>query len=258
MRVCIREPLTASRTYYVRTDGNDSNSGLVNDAAGAFLTIQKAVDVVSSDLDLALSTCTIQVGAGTYAEAVELKPYVGTTIPILRGDNATPSNVVIAPTTGHALSLRCPTRWTVEGVKLTSADGRGLSCSGNAVVQFQDLDFGSCATYQVYAFLGGAISVAGNYRISGGAAIHLLADTSGASIRLGGSTITLTGTPNFSDSFVHATRAAGIVALSLTFVGSATGVRYAAIGNGAIETRGGANYFPGNTAGFVQTGGQYY
>jgi hypothetical protein len=50
-------------TYYVRTDGSDSNSGLSNDAAGAWLTIQKAAGtMVAGD--------TVRVQSGTYPETV--------------------------------------------------------------------------------------------------------------------------------------------------------------------------------------------
>jgi hypothetical protein len=55
--------LAEGATYYVRTDGNNSNDGSANDAAHAWLTVQHAADVmVAGD--------TVIVQAGTYAERV--------------------------------------------------------------------------------------------------------------------------------------------------------------------------------------------
>ena len=255
MRVCVRQPLTANRTYYVRTDGSDSNTGLENTAGGAFRTIQKASNVVSNELDLAGYTCVIQVGAGTYAEAVFLKPYVGSNKPILRGDNATPANVVVSPASGNAVTVE-GSLWQVEGLKVQSTD-HGLVAMYEGATIFQNMDFGACGYSHVTAMLGGSILVAGNYQISGGGLIHFLADSSGSSIRVQQRTITLSGTPNFSQGFAYATRAGSILANANTFVGSATGLRYQARGVGVIETSGGANYFPGNAAGAVADGGVY-
>ena len=49
--VKIREKLTASTNFYIRTDGSDSNTGLANTAAGAFLTLQGAYDKIANNYD---------------------------------------------------------------------------------------------------------------------------------------------------------------------------------------------------------------
>ncbi|MFD2614506.1 C1q-like domain-containing protein [Paenibacillus gansuensis] len=69
---------TAAVTYYVRTDGNDSNNGLSNTAGGAFRTIQKALDSLPKIL---YHPVTINVAAGTYPEDVVAYGFVygGTT-----------------------------------------------------------------------------------------------------------------------------------------------------------------------------------
>lgn len=65
-----RTALTANTTFYVRTDGSDSNTCLGDTAGTACLTIQGAVNKVLFNYDVAGYTPTIQVAAGTYAETV--------------------------------------------------------------------------------------------------------------------------------------------------------------------------------------------
>ncbi|MEK4326057.1 hypothetical protein MKX70_09375 [Paenibacillus sp. FSL R7-0312] len=67
---------TADITYYVRTDGNDGNTGLGNTAGGAFRTIQKAINSVPYHVDHAVN---IYVNAGTYAEDVKVSDFNGST-----------------------------------------------------------------------------------------------------------------------------------------------------------------------------------
>jgi hypothetical protein len=99
-----RELLTANRTYYVRSDGNDSNTGLANTSGGAFLTVQKAVNIIAATLDLGGSAVTVQIADGTYTGAVSLKEVVGYSAPgclVIQGNNSTPANVVISTTSAN-------------------------------------------------------------------------------------------------------------------------------------------------------------
>ena len=97
--------LTAHRTYYVRADGSDSNTGLADTSGGAFLTIQKAVNCVAA-LDLSTYNVTIQVGAGTYTgSTVVAKPFTGAGTVTISGDTTTPANVLIS-TSGVGITAK--------------------------------------------------------------------------------------------------------------------------------------------------------
>lgn len=91
---CGREVLTANRTYYVRTDGNDGNSGLANTSGSAFLTVQKAIDIVAA-LDIGVFNVTIQVADGTYTGSVVVNgPWLGSGVVTVQGNLTTPANVL--------------------------------------------------------------------------------------------------------------------------------------------------------------------
>ena len=65
---------TGNLTYYVRTDGNDSNDGLANTSVGAFLTIAKAISMIPQVVN---HTVIINIAAGTYVENVTISGFIG-------------------------------------------------------------------------------------------------------------------------------------------------------------------------------------
>ncbi|MBO9679576.1 MAG: hypothetical protein J7556_15140 [Acidovorax sp.] len=257
-QLLFRERLTAARTYYVRTDGSDSNDGLSNTAGGAFLTVQKAIDTLCS-LDLGLFNCTVQIGAGTRTAALTLKKYVtGGGVAILLGDTTTPANVTMNVTGNHCVTgMECGL-WQVTGMKLqTSSSGYAVFASGKtANVELRNIDFGACAGGHVAVGAGGFVRYSANCTISGGGPSHWQI-ANGSSLIAAAINITLTGTPAFT-TFANADSLSIITVQSVTFSGLATGARYSSTVNSAINTFGaGASYFPGSTAGSTATGGQY-
>lgn len=258
MLVCMRELLKAARTYYVRTDGSDSNDGLANTAAGAFLTIQRAVDVVLNTLDFGGFNVTIQVGDGTYtAGAVVNGPQTGLGLLTIQGNATTPGNVVISVATGTAIVLDRGAVLNIRHLELRAASGSGLQAFTACRCTFLNLVFGACGAYQMQAGYGARI-VPGDYTITGGALSHLSVAQGGSVYTAGGLTVTLTGTPNFSVAFLFAEMCGTFRAQAITFTGAATGKRYAVETCGAVQTySAGPNYFPGSTAGTAITGGVY-
>lgn len=259
--LALREVLTANRTYYVRSDGSDSNTGLVDNAGGAFATKQKAINVASM-LDLSTFNVTINVRAGADSSGgISVNgPWIGLGSVTITGDTTTPSNVPIARTSANCVTLTNGARLNMGGFKFsTTTSGTGISVDSNSILTLNGkFEIGACATYHMFATGGGAIAITADYTISGGALYHWLSSTNGR-ITCVQRTITLTGTPAFSSQFTYASRT-GVVEVHLnTFSGSATGIRYYADGNGVIFTNGaGASYLPGSVAGTTPTtGGQY-
>src|SRR4051794_34827016 len=181
----VREQLAANRTYYVRTDGSDSNNGLANSSGGAFLTIQKAIDTVAA-LDLSIYNVTIQVADGTYTGAVTVTgPWVGSGSVILQGNTTTPANVVITTAVAGAAALLVQSagRLSVTGFRLVSSGTgatAGLKSTASAISVTGAMDFGA-ANRQMQAAASGSITfVAGiTYNIGAGAVTHIFCSSSG-------------------------------------------------------------------------------
>lgn len=241
----VREVLTANRTYYVRDDASDSNNGLANTSGGAFLTYNKARDVIAA-LDRSIYNVTVTVGAGTYTGGLSISGWgPGTGTVTFNGAGST----TIVSTAGAAPVLAKNAAVTVTNMKVESTGGQGLRAEFGGFITFSDIEFGVCSAAHIWAQEGGKIKASGNYSITGGTGYHFFARF-GANIDVFNRTVTLTGTPAFSTAFAGVATNGTMETTSITFSGAATGSRYQAGSGGVINTGGGgASYFPGNAAG---------
>jgi hypothetical protein len=264
-----RETLAAPRTYYVRADGDDGNDGLDDTTSGAFATIQRAIDKVAA-LDLAVHDVTIQIGAGTYAEPVVLKSLIGAGSVTLRGNPSAPGDVEIARS-GSAVCIQAVNvvgDWRIDGIRLTiapaSSDSWSLWANGpTATVRYQNVDFGPSGR-QVVAENGAFVRKEGPCLISGGGINHLFIRVAATYDANGGGDTTFVGaglTAAFTGRFAVCSTGAILFQPNGLYLNAAavTGGRYLVTRNAVIQkpSTGDETYFPGNTNGTTDTGGQY-
>ena len=259
-----REVLTAARSYFVNdSTGLDTNTGLT--AGVPFKTIQKAVDVACG-LDTNIYNVTINVADGTYSvtgTAVTLKTITGAGAINLVGNSTTPTNCVIAATSGfciYAPGVRGV--WNIGGFHLKALTAgfdnilaTQMSLLNLTGLRFEGLNAHVHATFGAVVIVnnGNGMSIAGNFNI------HLFCD-SHSTIQEVGCTYTAVGTPAIGQAWAWCTQGALIITNANTYTACVcTGPRYFVSGVSYVNTgtAGNATYFPGSTAGSVATGGIY-
>lgn len=249
-----RRRLLANTNLYVSTAGSDSNKGT---QANPFLTIQKAINTVSQDIDLNGFTATINLADGTYAGGGSVtQPWVGggPSSVIINGNSGTPANVILS---GGITVDGQGTGLSLQNFRLATANAGILAQTGGQVTCGAGMIFGANTNYALIAQFGGRIYMNSSYTVNGGGFYHAYANN-GMILLNSGITVTFSGTPAFGAQTASSLLGGLIQAPGVTFSGAATGTRYSAITNGVINTGGGgANYFPGNVAGSTATGGQY-
>ena len=249
----VRDVLSANRTYYVRPDGNDNNTGLVNNAGGAFLTIERARRAVYA-LDLNRFQVTVQLADGTYTVGTVwdgMPPGSAVASPvIIQGNLATPANVLISTTAISCFAAQNGGNIFVAGMELrTTTSGDCLFATKGGQIIHGNVRFGVCAGFHVQTIDGGRRYNSGNFSIVGGAIAHQHV-TSGGFQLIANCTVTLSGTPAFSQYFVGLSGGYAQY-FACVFSGSATGIRFLNHEGGIINTDGQNinTYLPGNAAG---------
>jgi hypothetical protein len=262
-----KEKLTANRSYYIRTDGNDNNDGLSDSAEGAFLTFAKAQTVYHS-LDCNGYNVYFYVRAGTWtASGFSISSRSGAGHLLIIGDESTPSNVHISISSGSCFNIighPSGSSVFIRGFKLShSGGGHGILASSGSTVYYRNIEFGALTggayQYHIVADRNGVAVFDGSYTISGGAGCHFCAARQGQILGGAAITVTVSGTPAFGLMFAWSTFVGVMHNMSfITFSGGATGKRYASDYCSVIHVEGGGpNFFPGDVAGTTAYGGQY-
>lgn len=259
-----QETLKANRTYYVATTGNDANDGRT--VGTPWATLQHAWDFVQGSINLNGFTVTVQLANGSYSAGLiaagALTGGRGPASFVILGNTTTPANVSISTSTNCIWASDGATV-AVRGCRLASSSvvGACLLAIRSGTIQYDTVEFSTTTNAHIYATDYGIAWANGNYSIVGNAGRHLYANVNGLidTINSSPSTVTLVGTPAFTyfaNSRISST--INIRTSVVSFSGSATGQRYLAELLGNIYTEGGgANFYPGNSAGNTLTSGIY-
>ena len=238
-RPFLAQPLTV----YVRKNGNDSNSGLVDSAGGAFLTIQRAIAFAQTQ-DTNINFCDIVIGPGDWSDngAHYIRPNAptaGTRASITLTYNG-PNN--LDAFLGGVNVLGGGIDFYNVSMSYLTLDGASVSLIG-ASIDYVHLNKRS------YLDIG---DVSFNY---GSFAFGLFCDT--LSIAQVGA-IAFVDSPEYFQSFLKCEKNSCITFLGTAPIGNFYGQRFDVKTNSVIDVAGeGVGYLPGTTVGVVSSGGQY-
>jgi hypothetical protein len=263
--VIFQKFMTGNLDFYVGgTGANNTNPGT---SLAPWATLQHAVTEISK-YNTNGFTLTVHC-QGPFS--------AGMSIPAIAG----PGQVVfsfaagssITVSTGACITIGSGANVTIDGpvtfsapmaVPITGFDGVAIyAFSAATVILSGGALYSACSGSHIVADSSSTIVINGNYTIQGNSASHWKANAGGLiSVANNGLPITISiiGTPSFSNAFAIAQSLAIVRALSTTiaFAGSTTGQRYNVSENAIIKTAGGgASFIPGTVAGAASTGGQY-
>ena len=270
----IRVPLWLSKNtawYVDGTNGSDQNDG--SSPAKAFKTIQAAVNYISENFNLGRYAATVSVAGGTYSELISLPKYnasTGTFQIIGSSDTANPTVLVgcvycsaggLGTYTLNNLAIEFN-----EAVTPGSVHYRSISGSPGTTINIYNcaMNLGTTPlsfTRVCVAPSGGVFNILDGCSMTG-LASHFFYLT-GGSLALhrdmsinGDCGVDVFRARDLSVFSTNAPSNGGVNPVISGVVNS--GRRYYVAGNSICSTGGGgAEYFPGATAGQVYTGGQY-
>lgn len=252
--------LSADLTFYVRPDGSNSNSGRLNTAGGAFLTIQKAVDTLAR-LDLNYYNVQILVADGDYTGPTAIAgAWTGFGSVSIIGNFGTPANCRITTTGAQCFSISNRASVTIMGFKLSTTDSHEcVTANTSAYVILGAMNWGDAVLSSHISIAGNAtVIVVGLHTISGTFINHVHQPDNSTLNYL--PTLTIAPGANMTGAFCGSRGASTYSSfVGLTYTGSFPGgSKFITHFGSVIDDEGGSiSRLPGATAGVVGPGGMH-
>lgn len=262
--------LTAGLNLFAGGGSDTVGSGLF--VGSSWATPQHAWDVIAALFDLNGYQVVVNVAHGYYAGSGgnpvlnASGPVAGQKYPssiVFSGDPVTPSNVIWENTAagGYVVEAQSSAQVMVQGIQIKELNGWGLYAAGSGTqLLYGHINFDACLYAHVVTNTEAFCQMFADCTILGASGMHWDIQNNSTFAPTYGTRITISGSPNFSNSFVSAANGtwSAFGTAPVTFVGGATGYKFVAALGGVIDTQGaGVSYFPGTIAGYTASGGQY-
>jgi hypothetical protein len=259
-----RIPINTNIVMSVALAGTDVNNSCLSPIVPC-ATGNQAIAVLQQSFVFVDCTHTVTIsyiGGGSFTQST----LVAGRIPgqcsafqlVFQGNTGTPDSVPVTGTANYVFACISGCLMQLQGFELFGANGDALRAYEGGVILLQAIDFNTTIAAHIHLDRNGIAQAIGNYSISGGAANHIWADGE-ATYRLFfaevlnpccspvGVTVTINGTPAFSNAFIRSI--AGLVDVrASTFVNAAgaTGNQCIINDNGVVRTQtSGTFVFPG-------------
>lgn len=252
-----RQLLTANVTYHVTTGGNDSTGD--GSSGTPWATQAKAWSYICSKIDTGGFDVTVQLGNGTAYTGVQsgTGPVGGGRV-IFQGNTSDATQVKIVDAAGPfaftgLLSPQVVLKWMTLNGGAGAQYAVYVGATGIVVIDpsvIIDANTFSDGIF-VTAVQGAQINLAGSGQntINGSGTTFALYFASGGQITIGNGAVA-SGSPTFSAGVAYSRNGGFINTTGASWSGTFNGPRYSVEDASIIQTYGGgANYFPGSSAG---------
>lgn len=248
-----------SPTFFVATTGSDSNACTVS--GSPCLTIQHAYNLAVAKSH---ASAQINIADGTYTAGLNCtqpSPIASSGGVVLNGDSSTPANVLIntSAANNNAIVAQNGCRITLQFMELEAngSAGSDILASNNASVTIAgNVVFNAAQSMHMDVYEGAVVLINSNTTIVGGAQDHYHAHLGGLIVDQS-NTVTITGTPNFSDFFAGVAGPGMLAVVGTTYSGSITGNSLLVHNAGFVDTgpfTACQSFFPGTAVTYSQNG----